>query len=270
MPGWLVSLPVEGLVEEYAFGHRPGVVQRRRSQVFERRRIVSAGQHKIPRGQPRDRRRARVEQKLVNIKTVSFAGFVRALHAVREELTGADPLHPHVPDISGAVVRGIQIDHPSGHGVVGMAEQLQSDSGGMTAEQGEVHAAFCFEGSQRQRSARSHVSAIGESPQCSRATGARASPSALPEDASGFQGNRHSRALRDHARRVVARWTRRGYRRAIDGGAGWVRLRPRARHVLPYRIAAVRPVRIQFDAHRMRVDTVQKESTSNTVWSALR
>ena len=163
MPGWLVSIPVEGLVDKYAFRHRPGIVQLRESQVLlRRRRVVSTRRCKIPRGQPRNRGSEGIEEKPVEIETMSFAGFVRAIHAVSIELTGTDPLHPNVPYVAGAVARGIQIDYPGGHCVFGMVEQLQSNAAGVTAENGEINPSSPFLGSQRQRRARPNVSALGD------------------------------------------------------------------------------------------------------------
>jgi hypothetical protein len=104
MPGWLVSIPLEGLVDKYAFRHRPGIVQLPESQVLLRRqRVVSTCRCKIPRGQPRNRGSEGIEEKPVEIETMSFAGFIRAIHAVSIELTGTDALHPNVPYVSGAV-----------------------------------------------------------------------------------------------------------------------------------------------------------------------
>src|SRR5664279_462652 len=124
MPGWLVSFPLEGLVDKYAFRHRPGIVLLRESQILLRRRgVVSTGRCKIPRGQLRNRGSKGIEEKPVEIKTMSFAGFVRAIHAVSIELTGTDPFHPHVPYVAGVVARGIQIDYPGGHRIFGMLEQ---------------------------------------------------------------------------------------------------------------------------------------------------
>src|SRR5208282_2130757 len=106
MPGWLVSIPLEGLVDEDAFRHRPGIVQLRESQVLlRRRRVVSTCRGKIPWGQPRNRGSEGVEEKPVEIETMSFAGLVRAIHAVSIELTGTDPFHPNVPYVAGAIAR---------------------------------------------------------------------------------------------------------------------------------------------------------------------
>ncbi len=93
---------------------------------------------------------------------MSFAGFVRAIHAVSIQLTGTDPLHPNVPYVAGAVARSIQIDDPRGHRVFGMVKQLESNAAGVTAENGEINPSFRFLGSERQRRARPNVSALGD------------------------------------------------------------------------------------------------------------
>ena len=50
MPGWPVSMPIEGLVDKYAFRHRPGIVELRENQVLlRRRRVVSTGRMQNPR-----------------------------------------------------------------------------------------------------------------------------------------------------------------------------------------------------------------------------
>ena len=151
MPGWLVSIPLEGLVVKYTFRHRLGIVQIRESQILlRRRRVVSTGRCKIPRGQWRNRGCIGIEEKPVKIETMSFIGFVRAIHAVSIQLTGTDPLHPNVPDVSSAVARGIQINHPDGRGIFRMIKQLQSNSAGVSAEKSKVHSFTTCIGSQRQ------------------------------------------------------------------------------------------------------------------------
>ena len=135
MPRRLVFIPFEGLVDKYAFWHRTGIVQLRKSQVLLRSRwVISACRRKIPWGQPRNCGSKRVKKKLVEIKTVSFARFVRTIHAIRIELAGADPLHPNVPYVAGTVVRGIQIYHPGGCGIFRMIKQLQPNAAGVPAE----------------------------------------------------------------------------------------------------------------------------------------
>src|SRR5664280_1082143 len=105
MPGWLISIPLEGFVDKDALRHRAGIVQLRDGQVLlRRRRVVSTRQGKIPPRQLRNRASQGIEQKPVEIETMSFAGFVRAIHAVSVELTGTDPFHPHVPYVAGVVV----------------------------------------------------------------------------------------------------------------------------------------------------------------------
>ena len=90
--GWLVSIPIEGIVDKYAFRHRPGIVHGRESQVLlRRRRVVSTCRCKIPRRQSRNRGSEGIEEKPVEIETMSFVGFVRAIHAVAIELTGTNP-----------------------------------------------------------------------------------------------------------------------------------------------------------------------------------
>jgi len=102
----LVAMPIEVLVDKYTFRHQPGIVQPREGQVLLRpRRFVSTCRCKIPRGQPRNRCSEGIEEKPVEVETMSFAGFVRPIHAVSIELTGTDPFHPNVPYIAGAVAR---------------------------------------------------------------------------------------------------------------------------------------------------------------------
>src|ERR1039458_6267964 len=104
MPEWLVSIPLEGVVDKNTFRHRPGIVQLRGSQVLLRHQwVVSACRCKIPRGQLRNRSSEGIEEKPVEIETMSFGGFVRAIHAVSIELPRTDPLHPNVPYVAGAV-----------------------------------------------------------------------------------------------------------------------------------------------------------------------
>jgi len=97
-------MPIEGLVDKYAFRHRAGIVQLRENQVlFRGRRVVTTCQCKIPRGHIRNRSREGIEKKPVEVEAMSLARIVGAIHSVGIELTGTDPLHPNVPYVAGAV-----------------------------------------------------------------------------------------------------------------------------------------------------------------------
>ena len=93
---------------------------------------------------------------------MSFAGLVRAIHPVGIELTGTNPFNPDVPHITRAVACGIEINHPGGHCVCGLIEQLEPNAAGVTAEQGKVDPSLGFMGSQRQRDAPPHFSVFGD------------------------------------------------------------------------------------------------------------
>jgi hypothetical protein len=45
---------------------------------------------------------------------------VGAIYAVGIELTGMDPCHPAVPNVTGTVAAGIQVNTPDGFGVLRM------------------------------------------------------------------------------------------------------------------------------------------------------
>ena len=163
MPGRLVSIPREGLVDKHAFRHQPGIIQLRERQVLlRRRRIVSTCRGKIPRGEPRNGGRQGIDEKPVEVETMPLGGFVRPTHPVSIELTGCNPLHPNVPDVTGAVVRSIQVDGPGGHRIFGMVEELQSSAAGMAAEDGEINPTFRFSGPQRQRRAGPNLGPLGD------------------------------------------------------------------------------------------------------------
>src|SRR5579872_348606 len=109
MSEWPVVLPTEMLASEHAFRHGSGIVERGTYQVsFWRGRIVSASGPKIPVEQPRDRRRKGIQEKLVEIETMSFPGLVRAIHPVGIELAGTNPLDPDVPHVTGTVAQRIE------------------------------------------------------------------------------------------------------------------------------------------------------------------
>ena len=120
MPEWLVSIPLEGFVDKYAFRHRPRIVELRDSQVFlRRRRVVSKRRSKIPWRQLRDRSCEGIEEKPAEIEPMSFAGFVGPVHAVSIELARLDPLYPNVPYVASVIAHRIQIDCPRGRCVFG-------------------------------------------------------------------------------------------------------------------------------------------------------
>ena len=105
MTGWLVSIPLEGLVDKHALRHRPGVVQFRKDQILLRRqRIVSARRCKIPRRRFRNCASEGIKEKPVEVEPMSFVGFVGAIHAVRIKLAGTDSRTPDVPYVAGTVV----------------------------------------------------------------------------------------------------------------------------------------------------------------------
>ena len=86
------------------------------------------------------------------------------------------------------------------------------------------------------------------------------SASSLPQNAGGFQGNRHAVVVRDDPCRVVRRRTRRRHLRAVD-----VRRRPRPR-VGRTRVISCRTgpspftaVGVELHAHRLRVEVVDEQ-----------
>ena len=98
----------------------------------------------------------------MEIETMSLAGLVSTIHTVSIALAGRDPLHPNVPYVAGAVVRCIQVDRPGGRRVFGMVKQFQSNTAGISAEDGEINSASAFLGSQGQRRTRANVRAPGD------------------------------------------------------------------------------------------------------------
>src|ERR1019366_10613382 len=143
-----VVMPVEVLVSEHAFRHGSGIIDCRINQIsLWRRQVISPRRAKIPIRQRRDRCRKWVQEQLVEIETMSFPGLVRAVHPVGIELTGTNPLNPDVPHVTGAVARGIEINHSDGGCVYGLIKQLQPNAAGVTAEEGEVDPPPIFMGS---------------------------------------------------------------------------------------------------------------------------
>src|SRR6185437_10488919 len=77
VPEWLISLPIEGLVDQHAFRHRCGIVPGRARKVFPGSgRIIASRGCEVPRRPPRYRCRERVEEKPVEIETMAFDGLV--------------------------------------------------------------------------------------------------------------------------------------------------------------------------------------------------
>lgn len=148
----------------------------------------------------------KVENKLVEIKAVSFTGLVQAVQAVGIELAGTYAIDPDVPHITGAVTGRIQIDHPGRFSVLRKVKQFQPNAAGMSAEDGEVGAIAMAVGTHGQRSASSHGAfRHGIRQRICRPYLAHESP--LPEDMGIFQRDRHAVAVRYHPCSVVSRRT---------------------------------------------------------------
>ncbi len=69
---------------------------------------------------------------------MAVSRLIGTVHAVRIELTGDDPGHPDVPDVTGTVARGIQLDDPGGLGVFRMVEKLEADAASVATEDRKV------------------------------------------------------------------------------------------------------------------------------------
>ena len=83
----------------------------------------------------------------MEVETMSMLGLVWPVYPVGIELTGRNPLNPEVPNVTGAVAHGIEINHSGGRCVYRKIKQLQSNAAGVTAEEGEVHSSPIFMGS---------------------------------------------------------------------------------------------------------------------------
>ena len=84
----------------------------------------------------------------MEIKTMSVPRLVRAVHSIGIELTGSNPFNPDVPHITGAVAGRIEINHSGGRCVLRKIKKLQTNSAGVTAQEGEVDSPPIFMGSQ--------------------------------------------------------------------------------------------------------------------------
>jgi hypothetical protein len=62
-----------------------------------------------------------------------------------------NPVDRDVPHVTGAVARGIEINHSSGRGIFRVIEQLQPNAGCVAAEERKVHAFALRMGSERRR-----------------------------------------------------------------------------------------------------------------------
>ena len=100
--GWSPSHSKGSLTNTH-FGIDPELSRVERARSCSGAWVESPCRCKIPRGQPRNRGREGIEEKPIEVETMSFAGFVRAIDAVSIELTGTNPLHPNVPYVAGAV-----------------------------------------------------------------------------------------------------------------------------------------------------------------------
>ena len=78
---------------------------------------------------------------------MSFPGLVRAVHPIGIKLAGTKRFNPDVPQVTGAVAHGIEIDHSGGRCVRREIKQLQPNTAGVTAEDGEVDSPLVFMGS---------------------------------------------------------------------------------------------------------------------------
>ena len=91
----------------------------------------------MPFGVAGDGTRVGVEQQFVVVEAVAFVGAVGAVGAVAVALAGADAGQVAVPDMAGAFG---QVDQQMF--VACVIEQAQRHAGGMTREDGEIHAVF--------------------------------------------------------------------------------------------------------------------------------
>lgn len=65
-------------------------------------------------------------------------GLVRTVQPVRVRLPGKDAFDPHVPDITGTIADGVEIDAARWLGVGAVGEQFQPDTPGVATEEREV------------------------------------------------------------------------------------------------------------------------------------
>ncbi len=65
---------------------------------------------------------------------------IRPFYSIHAELAGAQTLDPYMPYVVGAMVSRIEHEGTSGGAVTVMGVALQTDAGGVTAEDGEAHA----------------------------------------------------------------------------------------------------------------------------------
>ena len=80
----------------------------------------------------------------MEIETMSVPGLVGAVHSIGIQLPGTNPFNPNVPHVTGAVARGIEINHSGGRRVCRKIKKLQADPGRVTTEESEVNSLSIF------------------------------------------------------------------------------------------------------------------------------
>ena len=101
-----------------------------------------------------------LRQTRVGGKSISGLRRQRAVHAVGIRLSPAHTFDQSVPDVSGPVLRRVQIERPQRMLVSRILEDQQFDAFGVAAEDGEVEAVAAVVHAQRQRASRTGMKAV--------------------------------------------------------------------------------------------------------------
>ena len=93
---------------------------------------------------------------------MSLGRFVGTKDPVQVVLAGTDPVDLNVPDISGPVCPGIELDHIGGRTILWIREQEQVHTGGVPAEYGKLHTVIvgcCAQGKRFTYTGSNHIRA---------------------------------------------------------------------------------------------------------------
>jgi hypothetical protein len=89
-----------------------------------------------------------IEKEFVGVETVSIPGLVGSIHRVPIKLSLVGTFYPDMPNIAGPVNEGIQSIRDLGLGIAASCKEMQSNRGGIPAEQSEVRPVVMQVGSQ--------------------------------------------------------------------------------------------------------------------------
>jgi hypothetical protein len=93
----------------------------------------------------------RIDEEPVLVETLAFLGSVRAIHSVAVALSGTNPFHPHVPDVTRPIEGRVELDRLEREDVVGRGEKEKAYRAGAAAENGKLGAIIVEVNPQRER-----------------------------------------------------------------------------------------------------------------------